>query len=449
MKIGNCFDRITSSLKSKNNLTLIVFVAMVISVLVDSQIGIIADFIPEYLSSPFGVSLFVGLTTFSILSSFFMINYIKHINSLTAGKYAHFKLLYYLVFIAQCLIASILTIVVLQVLVFKEYNSVSLFGLHIISYGIWISIMGLLTRAFILWYRNFEHNSMILVFAMAMIAYLVNGIFGLVSQIDILIQQDPIIPSDYIAYFPEFSNFSISDQINTVYQISGIVAYILTWIGSVRLLYQNLKRIGKLKFWTMMIVSLIYYNITFPLFVLGYFDPFGYENALLNILVFSFGGIIAGIIFGVTFLSIARTLRTNSVVRTQLIITAYGFLIFYIAGSATASQAAYPPYGLISVSLIGMSCYLIYSGLYASAQIVSQDLSLLRNIKKSVTEQANFLGSIGTAHRNKELESKVLTIAKDLENEIEEASGVKTTLTETEIVDYIQYVMNEIHGNNK
>lgn len=342
-----------------------------------------------------------------------------------------------------------LIFVVIQILAFQEYDSVSLFVLHIISYGVWIGIMGLLTRAFILWYRNFEHNGMILVFAFAMIAYIVNGVFGLINQIDVLLQQDPIISSDYVAYFPQFSNFSIGDQIHAVYQTSGIIAYILTWIGSIKLLYQNLRRIGKLKFWTMMIISLIYYNITFPLFLLGYFNPFGDENAFLNVLVFSFGGIIAGILFGVSFLSIARTIKVNSIVRTQLMLTAYGFLLFYLTGSATAAQAAYPPYGLISVSLIGLSCYLIYSGLYASAQIVSQDLTLLKSIKKSVTEQANFLGGIGTAHRNKELESRVLTIAKNLEEEIEEASGVETSITENEVVDYIHYVMKEIHGNEK
>ena len=260
-----------------------------------------------------------------------------------------------------------------------------------------------------------------------------------------LTQQDPIITSNHVAYFPEFSNFSMSDQFNAVYQTAAIVAFLLTWIGSVRLLYQNLKRIGKFKFWTMMIISLIYYPLSYPLFVLGYFNPLGNENAMLNILVFSFGGIIAGILFGISFLSIARTLKTNSIIRNQLMLTAYGFLLFYLAGSATASQAAYPPYGLISVSLIGLSCYLIYSGLFVSAQIVSQDLTLLGSIKKSVTEQANFLGSIGTAQRNKELESKVLTIAKNLEEEIEEKSGVEMSLTENEVVDYVQYVINELH----
>ncbi len=134
----------------------------------------------------------------------------------------------------------------------------------------------------------------------------------------------------------------MSDQINVVYQMSSLAAYILTWIGSVKLLYQNLRRIGRLKFWCMMIISLIYYNISFPLFVLGYFDPVNDENALLNILIVSFGGIISGIIFGISFLYVARTLKTNSVIRTQLILTAYGFLLFYITGSADCCTGRIP-----------------------------------------------------------------------------------------------------------
>jgi hypothetical protein len=447
LDIRNNKDDISSSLKPKSKLFLIFFVALVITILVDSQIGIISDFISEYLSSPLGVSLFVSLTVFSILSSFFIINYVRRTNSLTEGKYAHFKPIYYLVFVSQCLISSILIFVVTQILIFQEYSTLPLFILHVISYGLWIGVLALLARAFILWYRNFNKNIMILIFAMSMVAYVVNGLFGLITQIDTLTQQDLIITSDRVAYFPEFSNFSLSDQFNAVNQLSSMTAFLLTWIGSVRLLYQNLKRVGKYKFWTMMVISLIYYNLSYPLFVLGYFNPLGNENAMLNILIFSFGGIIAGILFGVSFLSIARTLKSNSVVRTQLMLTAYGFLLFYVTGSATAAQAAYPPYGLISISLIGMSCYLIYSGLYSAAQIVSQDLRLLRSIKESVTEQANFLGGIGTAHRNKELESRVLTIAKNLENEIEESSGVETSLTENEVVDYVQYVLKEIHGN--
>ena len=73
----------------------------------------------------------------------------------------------------------------------------------------------------------------------------------------------------------------------------------------------------------------------------------------------------------------------------------------------------------------------------------------LVDLSRTLTEQANFLGGIGNAQRNKELESRVLKIAKNLEKELEEKSGVEPSMTENEIVDYVQYVMNEIHKNKK
>jgi len=42
-----------------------------------------------------------------------------------------------------------------------------------------------------------------------------------------------------------------------------------------------------------------------------------------------------------------------------------------------------------------------------------------------------------------------LKIAQNLEEEIKEKSGVETSLTENEVVDYVQYVINEMHGNKK
>ncbi len=443
------FDRLISSLKSKNNRILIVFVAMVIAIMIDSQVGIVADFIAENIYSLPGILLYVSLTIFLILSSFYFIYLIKSIEKLMEVKYIHFKLVFNIIFVLQILIAIMLTSVVLQIVIYQEYHTSFLSIIHIISYGTWIGIMGLLARAFILWYKNFNKNSVLLVFTLAMIFYVANGLFGLMYTLDVLAQQEPVVSLGDVAYFPEFSNVALGSQINLINSGCSLVAFILTWIGSVKLLYRYLPRIGRLKFWSIMIISLIYYNIQFPLFTLGYFNVVDDANAFFNILIFSFSGILAGIIFGISFLSIARTVKVGTAVRTQLMMTAYGFLLFYITGTAVAVQAAYPPYGLVSVSLIGLSCYLIYSGLYAATQIVSQDNSLLRSIKKSVTEQANFLGGLGTAQRNKELESKVLTIAKNLEDEIEEASGVKTSLTEPEIVDYIQYVMNEVHGNKK
>jgi len=82
MRVGSWFEGLSSSPKFKNK-ALIIIAAMIISVLIDSQIGIIADFIPDYISSLLGILLYVGLTIFLILSSFYIIYHVKNIEKLT------------------------------------------------------------------------------------------------------------------------------------------------------------------------------------------------------------------------------------------------------------------------------------------------------------------------------------------------------------------------------
>ena len=243
---------------------------------------------------------------------------------------------------------------------------------------------------------------MILIFAFSMVAYVINGVFGLYGEVDGMTKRNLLIKSGDVAIFPE----SLS-SILLVYQTAGNVSYVLTWIATIMLLKPYIVKLGKLKFWSIMIVTMAYYVIESPLFTLGYFTPSENSNAMTNILIFSLSAIFTGILFGVAFLSIARTLQPGTAVRNYMIIAAYGFLLFYIAGSALVSEAAYPPYGLVSISFAGLSCYLIYNGLYFSAISVSQDLTLRQSIRKSVMEQSKLLDNIGTAEMEKEVQKRV------------------------------------------
>jgi hypothetical protein len=128
-----------------------------------------------------------------------------------------------------------------------------------------------------------------------------------------------------------------------------------------------------------------------------------------------------------------------------MITTAYGFLLFYVAGCAVVSQAAYPPFSLASVSFTGLACYLIYNGLYSSATIVSQDQVLRRSIRKSILEQPKFLGSIGTSQLQQEEQRKILTAAKKVSKAIEEETGVEPSMSEDDMKDYLHMVFEEIH----
>ena len=198
---------------------------------------------------------------------------------------------------------------------------------------------------------------MILILTLSMIAYVVNGFTSLISNFDMLMQQKAIILSTDVAYFPEFSIISLGSQITLVNHIASGIAYVLTWIGTVKLLYPYIQKLGKIKFWSIMSTVMIYYLVSFPLFALGYFTPSDNIDAMTNIHIFSLSGIFTGIIFGAAFLSVARTLDKKIGLRNNMIIAAYGLLLFYIAGSAMAAQAAYPPYGLCPCPLL--DCHVI------------------------------------------------------------------------------------------
>ena len=427
-----------------NRKLLILMLAVIITIMVDSEVGIVADFIPAQLSSSAGIAVFVVIAIIFAVTQYFILAYLKQSNKETRARALHLDVTHVIVSIAQSVLVGMLAFVILQILTAQQYNLTTLYISYAVTYGLWIVTLGILARAFFSWYRRSGKNVMVLILTLSMIAYVVNGVTGLAGYLDFLTQQRPIITSSDVAYFPEFSIASIGSRIATATQIASGIAFILTWIGSVKLLYPYIRKFGKIKFWATMGAAMVYYLISFPLFVLGYYTPSEDVDAMTNILIFSLAGIFTGIIFGAAFLSVARTLQKGTALRNQMIIAAYGLLLFYVAGSAMAAQAAYPPYGLASVSFIGLSCYLIYTGLYSSAVIVSQDRDLRQSIRRSVTEQSKLLHSIGTAHMEQELLSRVLTVTKKLSETMLKESGVEPSMTENEMKEYIEMIKNEI-----
>ncbi|MGB7675647.1 MAG: hypothetical protein WBL54_03910 [Nitrososphaeraceae archaeon] len=427
-----------SSFDGRKLLAIMAILAVVLTV--ESQIGTIADFIPEQLDSSQGIAAFIGIWGIVTVTQYYILAFVKLNNKESRARTGSLNLIHSFVIIAQFLLTGIIALVILQIFIAQEYNTIMLYITLSISYGLWIVTLGFLAKAFFSWYK-LRKNLMVLIFALSMVAYVINGVFGLYSEVDGLAKRSSIIRTGDVAIFPESPS-----SINNVYQIASSVGYVLTWIATVMLLRPYIEKLGKLKFWSIMIVTMGYYLISFPLFTLGYFTPSENSNAMTNILIFSLSAIFTGILFGVAFLSIARTLKIGTPARNYMIIAAYGFLLFYIAGSAFVSQAAYPPYGLISVSFTGLSCYLIYNGLYFAAISVSQDMTLRQSIRKSVMEQSKLLDNIGTAEMEKEVQKRVLTVVKKTSADMKESTGVDASMNEGEMKDYVELVIKELRS---
>jgi hypothetical protein len=432
---------------------LILMSILVVTFMVDSQIGYIADFIPERLVTNEGIALFIGIAVVFAIGGILILQYVKTKIKESRARALHLHATHIGVTIAQYVLIAIIAFVIAQILLTTQYNTVMIAAALSISYGLWIITLALLSRAFLSWFRSSrsnvtvsKRNVMVLILALSMIAYVVNGVTGLANFLLMLQEQLDVVTSSDVAFFPEFDPESQQQQINAVYQVAGNIAYVLTWIGTVMLLRPYIHRIGKIKFYAIMGSAMVYYLINFPLFVLGYFTPTEETDldAMNNILIFAIASVFSGIIFGAAFLSVARTLQKSSAIREYIIIAAYGLLLFYVAGSATATQAAYPPFGLASVSFTGLACYLIYTGLYSSAISVSQDANLRQSIRKSAIKEIKFLENMGSAQMEQELQKRVLTIAKKNSDIMTEDTGVQPSLSEDDMKQYLEEVIREI-----
>ena len=419
---------------------LVIMTIVAVTLTVESQVSTVADFIPEQLASNTGIVAFIGIWAVCSVMQYYILAFIKHNNKKSSPRTKFVHSIHSIVTIVQFLLTGVIALVILQILIAHEYNTIMLYIALSLSYGLWIVSLGLLAKALFSWYTS-RKNFMVLLFALSMVAYVINGVFGLYSEVDGLAKRSSIIRSADVAIFPESPS-----SINMVYQIASSAGYVLTWIATVMLLRPYIEKLGKIKFWSIMVVAIGYYLITFPLFTLGYFTPSENSDAMTNILIFSLSAIFTGIIFGVAFLSVARTLKVGTAARNYMIIAAYGIILFYIAGSTLVSQAAYPPYGLVSVSFAGLSCYLIYNGLYFSAISVSQDMTLRQSIRKSVMDQSKLLDDIGTAAMEKEVQKRVLTVVKKTSADMNERTGVEASMNEGEMKDYVELVIKELRS---
>lgn len=134
-----------------------------------------------------------------------------------------------------------------------------------------------------------------------------------------------------------------------------------------------------------------------------------------------------------------------------MIISAYGLILIFLSNQGIiliSAGGTYPPFGLVTISLMGLTSYLIMIGIYSSAISVAQDVKLRKSIRNSVQEQSKILDSIGTAQMEREIERKVMRITKEQQQNMIEETGVQSSIDEADLRGYLEQVMREVKGKS-
>jgi hypothetical protein len=189
-----------------------------------------------------------------------------------------------------------------------------------------------------------------------------------------------------------------------------------------------------------------------PLFLYSFADLRLSNPVLFGIiynLIFSISKPAGGVLFGIAFWIVAKSL-TSKTVKSYMIISAYGMMLLFTVNQPTGlTLIPYPPFGLVTISFMGLSSYLILVGVYSSAISVAQDVNLRKSIRKTVEQHSNLLDNIGTSQMEQELQKKVVKVTKDLSYQTEEKTGIQTSLEEQDIKEYLNKAIAEVKGKRK
>jgi hypothetical protein len=406
-----------------------------------TAISIIAYGIAQYI-----ILAFVNSRTKQIIWSAENASSIRFISSI--------KIIHRTVLIVQYLLTAILAAVILLMVFASHYYTALLTASTTISYALAIVLSGLLAQSFFRWFKS-NRSYVVLSYGIASAAVAVSLIFSMAFMTAVLLSKPTDVMEHLTTIWAAFDPNSPMGVLNSAFVISSITAFMSMWISTALLLRHHSRKLGKIKYWSIIAIPLAYFLSQFvlPLFVDQVLTPLLSTDpifmGIVFTLIFAVSKPAGGILFGIAFWAMARAIRHDSVVRDYMIISALGVVLLFVTTQGNVVTASYPPFGLVTVSFVGLSSYMMFIGLYSAAISVSEDVKLRDSIRKQILEETKLLDSIGSAHMEQEIVRRVMVVAKKNSAMLEAETGIQSSMEESDIKQYLEHVLNEVKMSKK
>ena len=261
-------------------------------------------------------------------------------------------------------------------------------------------------------------------------------------------------PLSIISYFIGLPGSPITELLSTAFDILSLSSFLLMWVATAILLNQFRFRMGRLKYYLVICIPLIYYifpiqsyfgDVLFPLLVSS---PVIFS--IVYVLIFSATRQVGAVFFGLTFW-FASSLVYDDRVRRSLLVSSIGITILFSSIALTLLKyAVYPPYGLITEAFIPLGAYMLLVGIFISAIQISRDAVIRRELYKSTVSQLDLLRNIGTSEMEKEFEGRVKHLEKVHRiSEVPERSYIAEQIEIENVKKILHDVLEEVYSKNR
>ncbi len=433
-----------------SNIHAIILVLLICaSAVIDTTIIRISTSIGGLSASPLNLAFFIYMFVLFAYGQFALLRFVKEKNLKLQNHQIFYKIklsiLERSVILIQYTLISILAIFLIQILVYQSYLLIFLKYVVFISYVSSGIILGLLTYRLIGWLK-FNRNAVGLIYCLAMATLAANSFLAFTYLTTEYSDNAPIIKS-VRSLTGVFATPDVTLQ--PTYIIISVCSYILTWAASVSLLRNYSSKLGRMRFWILVAIPLVYFLSQFQSIFFYTFSEFRTaEPVLFGIvynLFFSATKPVGALLFGLGFWSISKRIQ-NRVVQDYLLISACGISLIFTANQPLGLvYAPYPPFGLVTICFMALASYLFYLGIFSVSISVSQDRKVRQSIRHAtIRESTKFLDSIGTAEMVHDIERKVISITQATRDSMERETGISSSVEYDDMNKYLQEVLQEL-----
>jgi hypothetical protein len=419
---------------TKRRALMVILVAISLMVIDSTIVKYIAFSNKEYPTTVY-VSIFSTLAVLFIATVIVLLGFVKSKNSepgLRRGLSV--KTTYLIIAVTQFLLICIMVMIIQPTIALKSYNTLSLLAVVFISHitGLFFLIMLVLTLVdWIMTKRDRILSLYTISFSLTAIAIMTSLLY---TEQVLSHQPSTIRPTGFHVSMINLPRGEVGMYFGPALDITSILSFVSVWIASAVLLSTYSRRIGKIRYWAIISIPLIYFLFPFEKNVVDIFRSLVVSSpvfyGVLNVTIFSATKQIGALLFSLVFLA-ASTLVTKHEMQKYLLICAIGMAILY--GSIeidTLLFATYPPFGVVTVSFMPMGSYLLFTGILLSARLVARDKELRMEFYNAAVSQMSLLKTIGVTEMENELIKKYKSIEKGARSLEKDSSFKKENVKE-------------------
>lgn len=413
--------------------TLAIILAAISIMIIDSTIVKYFGF--RELTTPIYVGIFITFATLFVGIVVILLRFMKskdtdsQLERGISGKGS-----YLIASLSQYSLILILVTIIQPIIILKSYNILSLLAAVYISHFSALFFLISLTLALVDWIRT-RKSKILTFYAISFGLMALTVITSLIYASNVLVYQvSNVKPSSIHNSLLNLPRSELAIYFGPTLDIISLVSFVSIWIASAILLNTYSRRIGKIRYWTIISIPLIYFLFPFETYFLNIFSQliasFPVEYGILNVLVFSATKQVGALFFSLAYFA-AATLVAKYEMHRYLLITAIGMAILY--GSIeieTLLYATYPPFDLVTISFMPIGSYLVFKGITLSAKFLARDKELRAAFYDTAMSQLSLLRTIGVTQMEKEMIKSYKSIEKRTKLDLKDTRFEKDNVRE-------------------